>query len=186
MNNPARIFPERRRLARLFACQYDLGMGSVDPVTQLLRHTLATLCYRGGKTLRDASEGFSGFRAAPGTRTPGEILAHIGDLLDWALHLADGRHQWNDSPALDWNEGTARFFRAATALDRRLASGVPLVFPAEKIFQGPIADALTHFGQIAILRRMAGCPIRGENYFKASIAAGQATAEQPLPVREFD
>jgi hypothetical protein len=153
---------------------------------EMLRHTLATLAYRGGKTLRDAPEGFASFRVNETTRTPAEILAHVCDLLDWALCLAGGRHVWHDSEPLPWREGAARFFAGLEAFDRRLASAEPLGFPAEKLFQGPIADALTHVGQIALLRRMAGCPVRGENYFAAEIAAGRVGPEQAAPRVEFD
>ena len=80
----------------------------------------------------------------------------------------------------------ARVFAALEAFDRRLGSGAPLGFPAEKIFQGPIADGLTHVGQIAMLRRMAGYKMRGENYFAAKIEAGRVGAAQAAPVIEFD
>ena len=158
---------------------------SMDPSLGLLRHTLAALAYRGGKAVRGASPDFAGYRAMPDSRTPGEILAHVGDLLDWALHTADGRHAWHDSKPLEWEQEVARFFAALQALDARLASGAPLGFPAEKIFQGPIADALTHVGQIAMLRRMAGQPMKGENYFRAEIVAGRVGADQAKPAQEF-
>ncbi len=158
---------------------------SMDPSLGLLRHTLAALAYRGGKAVRGASPDFAGYRAMPDSRTPGEILAHVGDLLDWALHTADGRHAWRDSRPLEWEQEAARFFAALQALDARLASGAPLGFPAEKIFQGPIADALTHVGQIAMLRRMAGQPMKGENYFRAEIVAGRVGADQAKPAQEF-
>ena len=157
-----------------------------DPTIQLLRHTVATLAYRGGKAVRDAPPEFQFFRAAPGTRTPGEILAHIGDVLDWALALADGKHVWHDSKPLAWDEEVVRFHCALEAFDSRLASGGSLGFPAEKLFQGPIADALTHVGQIAMLRRMAGAPIRGENYFRAKIEAGHVGQAQAAAVQEFE
>ena len=157
-----------------------------EPGVQLLRHTVATLAYRGGKALRGAPPDIADYRAAAGTRSIGEILAHIGDLLDWALCLANGEHRWRDSPPAPWDAGVARFFAGLDAFDRRLASDAPLGFPAEKLFQGPIADALTHVGQIAMLRRMAGHPIRGENYFRADIAAGRVGSEQTAPRREFD
>ena len=157
-----------------------------DGKTELLRHTLATLAYRGGKTLRDAPAEFAEFRADATTRTPAQIVAHIGDLLDWALSIAEGKQAWHDSPPLSWEQGSARFFAALEAFDRRLASDVPLASPAEKLFQGPIADALTHVGQLAMLRRMAGCPIRGENYYVAEIAAGRVSSEQSAPKREFE
>ena len=157
-----------------------------DTKREMLRHTLATLAYRGGKTLRDAPEGFGSYSASDGTRTPGEILAHIGDLLDWALWLAKGEHVWHNSVPLAWPEETARFFAALQALEDYLSSDAQLGFNAEKIFQGPIADALTHVGQIALLRRMAGAPVRGESYFRSDIVAGRVGPEQAAPRREFD
>ncbi len=155
--------------------------------TDSLRHTLATLAYRGAKTLRGAPEEFAAFRAAPSIRTPAQILAHIGDLLDWALALAGGHHTWHESAPLPWPEETVRFFAALKKLDRRLADPEPLVrFTAGQLFQGPIADALTHVGQIALLRRLASAPIRGENYLMAHIEAGRVGPEQAAAVREFD
>lgn len=153
---------------------------------ELLRHTVATLAYRGGKALRGAPDSFSGFQAAPGVRTPGQILAHLGDLLDWALSIAKGKQEWRDSAPRTWEEDSARFFAALKAFDDYLASGAPLGAPPEKLFQGAIADSLTHVGQINILRRIAGAPIRGENYYRADIATGRVGAEQAAPKREFD
>jgi len=147
---------------------------------------VAALAYRTGKTLRGAPEGFSDFRISEATRSAGEILAHIGELLDWALCLAKGRHEWHDSAALPWDQASARFIADIESLDGYLASENPLECPAERVFQGPIADALTHTGQIAMLRRLAGAPVRGENYFKAEIVAGRTGREQPPPLKEFD
>jgi hypothetical protein len=158
----------------------------LEPERQLLRHTLATLAYRGGKTLRGAPEGFSGFRASETTRTPGQILGHIGDLLDWALSMSQGKQEWRNSQQQSWEMDSQRFFAALAAFDAYLASGEPLGAPAEKLFQGPIADALTHVGQIAILRRMAGAPVRAENYLRAEIVAGRVGPDQAAPKREFD
>ena len=159
-------------------------MSSTD--REMLRHTVATLAYRGGKALRGAPEGFATFRAGPTTRLPGEILAHLGDLLDWALQLAEGSQQYRESEPVDWARGTERFFAALAAFDAYLASDQPLGYPPGKIFQGPVADALTHVGQISMLRRLADAPVRGENYFRAEITAGRVGAEQAAPVREFD
>jgi hypothetical protein len=157
-----------------------------DDKTLFLRHTLATLAYRGAKALRCAPPEFATFRAAPGTRTPSQILAHLGDLLDWALTLANGKEAWHSSPPLDWEPGVERFFRGLEALEARLASGAELGTTPEELFQGPIADSLTHIGQIAMLRRLAGSPVRGENYLLAKIAAGGVRAEQAAAVFEFD
>jgi hypothetical protein len=153
---------------------------------EMLRHALATLAYRGGKAVRGATDHFADFKTEATIRTPGQVLAHIGDLLDWSLSLADGQHVWHDSAPRPWTEEVARFFEALGRLDARLASDAPLGFTAQRIFQGPIADALTHVGQITMLRRMFGAPVRGENYFKADIVAGRVGPEQSLPGREFD
>jgi len=158
----------------------------MDEKREMLRHTLATVAYRGGKAVRDAPGGFAGFRAGGTSRTAGEILAHVGDLYDWALALAKGKHVWHDSRPLAWDREVARFFAALAAFDEYLAGTQPLGFPAEKLFQGPIADSLTHIGQIAMLRRLAGSPVRGENYFKADITAGRVDAKQSAPRREFE
>jgi hypothetical protein len=160
-------------------------MDSPDTQRQLLRHALATLAYRGGKAVRGAPDGVAMFRASEKTRTPLEILAHIGDLLDWALSQAKGKQDWRDSPPLPWDEEVRRFFASLEAFDAYLASELPLQMPVEKIFQGPLADALTHVGQINMLRRLAGAPVCGENYFQADIVAGRVGAEQSVPVREF-
>ena len=159
---------------------------ATDSAVGMLRHTVATLAYRGGKAMRGAPQDFSGFRIAESSRTAGQILAHIGDLLDWALQLADARHEFRQTPPRTWGEDTNRFFAGLEALERRLVSEEPLGFLPERLFQGPIADAFTHVGQISMLRRMAGSPVRGENYVKAEIMAGRVGAEQAIPVFEFD
>ena len=159
---------------------------SSDPNVLMLRHTVATLAYRGGKAIRNAPADFAQFRAASTTRTPAEILAHIGDLLDWALSMSRGQEQWHNSAPLAWDQEVARFFAALQAFDQRLASNEPLGVRAESLFQGAIADALTHVGQIAMLRRMAGSPVRGENYSVAEIVAGRVGPEQSPPGFEFD
>jgi hypothetical protein len=159
---------------------------AADTQLAMLRHTVSTLAYRAGKTLRGAPPAFSEFGAAAGTRQAGQILAHMCDLLDWALKLAGGTREWRETPPQSWEQDTARFFAGLEALDRLLGSGAPLGVTAGKLFQGPIADALTHTGQIAMLRRMAGAPVRGENYFKAEITVGRAGADQAPPRFEFD
>jgi hypothetical protein len=156
-----------------------------DPGRQLLRHTVSTLAYRAGKTLRDVPESFANFSATENCRKPAEILAHMGDLFDWALSIAQGKQAWHDSEPLPWSQEVERFFKTLKAFDGYLASDAPLAASAEKLFQGPVADALTHTGQIAILRRLAGCPIRGENYYRADITAGRVGHDQAAPVREF-
>lgn len=150
----------------------------------LLRHTVATVAYRGGKTIRDAPAEFANF--ADAGKTPAKILAHIGDLFDWALSMAKGAQKWHDSEPLEWEQEKRRFFATLAAFDAYLASDAPLHAPVEKLLQGPVADALTHIGQLAMMRRLAGFPMRGENYYVAQIETGRVGAEQAKAVREFD
>lgn len=158
---------------------------SDDPKRVLLRHTLATLAYRGGKALRGVPEGLADFQAGAGARKPIEILAHLGDLLDWAVSMAAGQQKWQNSAPLPWDEEVKRFFAALQKFDDFLASDQTVHAPLEKLFQGPIADALSHVGQISLLRRLAGCPVKGENYYVADIAVGRVGEEQAPPKREF-
>lgn len=157
-----------------------------DPGHDMLRHTVATLAYRGGKAIRGAPADFGAFRIGDQTRAPLEILSHLGDLLEWAFSLAEGQERWPEPTVRTWTEEAERFYNWILRLDDFLASGQPLKAPPEKIFQGPIADALTHVGQLTMLRRLAGAPIRGENYFRADIAAGRVGPRQSAPRREFD
>ena len=152
----------------------------------MLRHTVATLAYRGAKAVRGAPETFASFHASETTRTPAQILAHVGDLLDWGLSIAKGDEAWNNSEPLPWDQEVARFHQALESFDNYLASDAELSSACERLFQGPIADALTHVGQLTMLRRIAGGPIKGENYSRAKIEAGRVGAEQSTPKREFD
>jgi hypothetical protein len=157
-----------------------------DPKRDFLRHTLATLAYRGGNAVRKAPAGFAETRSCESGRTAAQILAHIGDLLDWGLSIARGKQSWNNAEPLAWDKETDRFFAALKRFDDYLASAEPLNAPAEKLFQGPLADALTHVGQIAMLRRMAGGPVKAENYFVADIVTGRVGPKQTAPKMQFD
>ncbi len=151
----------------------------------LLRHALATLAYRAAKACRGAPHGFATFRAAPDSRSAGEILAHLGDLIEWVDSHARGAQRWTTSTPASWDEDVSRFHRALQRLDDYLATGAPLHADPTRLFQGGIADALTHVGQINLLRRLAGSPVRGENYAQASIAIGTVGPTQPNPRTEF-
>lgn len=146
---------------------------TLDSKRELLRHLVATLAFRGGVAVSSAPENFSEFRAGVNVRSAGEILAHIVDLLQGSLFLVKGEFVRLQSPAQSWTQDVKRFFSAIEEFDSFLASGAPLAQPVEKIVQGPIADALTHVGQIVLLRRLAGKPIQSEGYFDAEIKAGE-------------
>ncbi|HUE42290.1 MAG TPA: hypothetical protein VMP12_01950 [Candidatus Sulfotelmatobacter sp.] len=159
---------------------------TADMGRELLRHAVATVAYRGGKAMRGAPESFASFRIGDATRSPVKLVAHMGDLFDWALSVARGKQAWKESQPLPWDQEVVRFFGSLRKFDEYLASGEPLHMPAEKLFQGPVADALTHVGQLAMLRRVAGTPIRSENYVIAEIEVGRTGADQAVARREFD
>ena len=148
----------------------------------LLRHFLATLAYRGGKCLLGAPEEFQQHDTGRGW-TPLKIVAHLGDLLAWSLAMAAGDGLWQVHVPEDWDAEVARFHRGLANLDQFFASGEPCQAEVPRLLQGPLADAMTHVGQLAMLRRMTGAPLAGENYFKADIQMGRVGAEQAYPVK---
>lgn len=166
--------------------QQVIAMGS-GTAREMLRHTLATLAYRSGKALRHAPASFPDFHVSSTSRTPQDILSHLGDLMDWALSIVQGKEEWKPkTEPMTWEDNTNRFFAALQKLDDFLASDQTLPVSCERLFQGAIADAFTHVGQIAMLRRVAGAPIRGENYSVADIVPGRVGAQQSAPKFEFD
>ena len=155
-----------------------------DPQRQLIRHLLATLAYRTAKALRGAPESFADYQAPGGVKTPLRVLAHMGDLMEWALRMVQGNKEWREATPLPLVPESERFFATLKGLDEFLASGAPLQ-SVERLVQGPIVDAITHAGQLAMLRRQAGAPIRAEAYFISEIAVGRVGADQAPPKREL-
>jgi len=158
----------------------------MDDTRAFLRHTLATLAYRGGKSVRGAPPEFAAFKADATSRTPAQIVAHIGDLLEVSAARLRGPTQWKEASPDTWQQQVARFHRALASIDDALASGNPIEVPLEKWYQGPFADALTHIGQLAMLRRMSGAPMKGEAYFFADIRAGHVGPDQPAPEAKYE
>jgi len=152
----------------------------------MLRHAVATVAYRGGKAVREAPAAFATFSPDGSPRTAVKILAHIGDLYDWALTQAKGAEAWHDSTPLEWDQEVARFFAAVGRFDEYLASDAPLATSAEKLFQGAVADSLAHVGQLAMMRRLGGAKMKSENYSRADIVTGRVGPDQTPPKREFD
>ena len=158
-------------------------IGRMNEKREFLRHTLAALAYRATRALEDAPESFAEFDGCG--RKPVQIVAHMGDLFDWALSSVQGKERWHNSTPLPWQQEKARFFSALKAFDEYLASDAPLRAAPEPLFQGPISDALTHVGQLAMLRRLAGSSTKGENFFVARIDLGQVNDQQPAAVQPF-
>jgi hypothetical protein len=155
---------------------------------EFVRHVLATIAYRAGKTMRTAPESFAQFKPGPSSKTPLQIVAHMGDLFDWSLTVVQGAPGWKAAPTTNWDDDVARFFGALKRFDDYLVSGEPIKIDLAKLFQGPISDSLTHIGQLAMLRRLHGSPMKGESYMRADITPGRVGIEQtpPKPEYEFD
>jgi hypothetical protein len=151
----------------------------------LLRRLVATLAYRAAKVLRDAPPGFDAMQLTS-TRRPCQIVAHMGDLMTWALCLARGDYVWKAEGSDDWTVEVQRFFDRLAALDAELAADRPFEGSVEMLIQGPLADALTHVGQLALLRGVFGAPIRPESYARADIVVGRVGLAQAAPRREFE
>jgi hypothetical protein len=161
-------------------------MSTSDTPRAIVRHLAATLAYRAAKVIREVPPGFAQFSSGPTTRRPVEIVAHLGDLMGWAVRMVQGEYSWKAEGTKDWDTEVKRFFDGLTELDRGLASDTPLVYPLEILIQGPLADALTHVGQLAMLRGAAGLPVRPESYARAEIVSGRVGLDQSPPGREFD
>ncbi len=153
---------------------------------RVLRQLAATLAYRAAKVLRDVPESFAQYTGGASTRRPVQIVAHMADLMAWGVSMARGGYEWKAGGSEDWHTEVERFFTGLAALDAALAADGPFTGSVEKLIQGPLADALTHVGQVAMLRGMAGIPIRPESYARAEIVIGRVGAEQSPPGREFD
>lgn len=145
---------------------------SLDPKRELLRHMVATVAFRCSIAVDNAPSGFEDFLVSESTRTPAEILAHLGDLIEGSHYLLQGKFVSLVSDPHPWHEEVSRFYTAVHELDSFLASDAPLAHPVEKFVQGPIGDALTHVGQIVMLRRIFGSPIKQEPYFTIDIVPG--------------
>jgi hypothetical protein len=159
---------------------------SIESSPPVLRHLIATLAYRAAKVLRDAPPGFGAATFGASTRRPVLIVAHLADLMAWGVTLAEDRVAWKAEGGDQWDVEVARFFANLAALDRALVTATLAPGAAEKLIQGPLADALTHVGQLAMLRGMAGAPVRPESYARATVTAGRVGPDQAPPGREFD
>ena len=160
-------------------------MPTTDSAPAALRQLAATLAYRAAKVLRDAPPSFATYACGESTRTPVRIVAHMADLMSWGVSIAKGGYTWKPAGSDDWQVEVARFFDGLAELDAALAAE-PFTGSVDKLIQGPLADALTHVGQLAMMRGMAGLPVRPESYAKAAIAAGRVGLDQESPRAEFD
>jgi hypothetical protein len=157
-----------------------------DTARAALRQMAAALAYRAAKALADAPPNFADFAISPRSRTARQIVAHMADLMEWGVAFTHGEHRWRAGGSDDWDREVERFFAGLGELDRRLAAPGEFTGSIEKIIQGPLADALTHVGQLTMMRGAAGAPVRPESYSRAEIVAGRVGREQAAPRAEFD
>ena len=153
-----------------------------DHKRAILRHFLAALAYRTQKALRDAPVSFGTFQAGQQVRTPMELVRHMTSVLGYArTFFVGGRYR--PAPLPDIAAEAARFHQMLLDLSHHLAAGTPLRDTSEeRLLQGPFADAMTHAGQLAMLRRLSGSPVSPENFIEAAIDAANVGPAQPRPV----
>lgn len=156
-----------------------------DLARDTLRQLAATLAYRAAKVLRDVPPDFATFKISPHARTPVELVAHLGDLMRWGTWLARGEHIWKAEGSSDWDTEVDRFFLLLGEVDSLIAAD-EFKGSVEKLIQGPFADALTHVGQLSMMRGAVGIPVRPESYARAEIVAGRVGREQAAPKAEFN
>jgi hypothetical protein len=156
-----------------------------DGTRATLRQLAATLAYRAAKVLREVPPTFATFRIAPNARTPVQVVAHLADLMEWATWLARGEHTWKAEGSDDWDHEIDRFFTLLAEVDALIAAD-EFKGSVEKLIQGPFADALTHVGQLSMMRGAAGLAVRPESYARAEIVAGRVGRDQAAPKAEFD
>lgn len=148
---------------------------------RLLRHFLAALAYRTQKALRGAAPDFASYRAVPTSRSPAELLWHMSGLMGYARTFFHGGSY--APPALPtFEQEVARFHEQLELLAADLADpSLTATLTDEQLLQGPLADAMTHVGQLAMLRRLAGEPVPSENFIHADVRQSNLSASQPMP-----
>jgi hypothetical protein len=153
----------------------------MDDKRSLLRHFLAALAYRTQKALRDAPPEFANFRPAPQVRTPHELIRHMDSVLGYSrTYFLGGFYQ--PPTFTDFSAAIAHFHEVLTDVARHIELGTPLhgITP-EILLQGPFSDAMTHAGQLALLRRLSGSPVPPENFIFADITPENLSPNQPQP-----
>ncbi len=150
---------------------------------KLLNHFLAALAYRTQKALREAPKDFGSFRVNDGVRTPAELVRHMASVLGYARTYFVGGHYWPE-PLNTFEEEIERFHEMLGLLAQHLRNGDALLegMTEERLLQGPFSDAMTHAGQLALLRRLAGAPVPPENFIVAEIKEERLGRNQPEPV----
>jgi hypothetical protein len=155
----------------------------MDGKQLLIQHFLAALAYRTQKALRYAPPEFASFSAGQSVRTPHELVNHMNSVLGYAgTFFLGGSYRAPQLP--EFAAEVERFHETLTNLARlvEIESEWQSITP-EQLLQGPLSDAMTHAGQLAMLRRLSGHPIPPENFVFAEIEAAKLGPDQALPAR---
>src|SRR5436190_759611 len=148
----------------------------------MLMHFLGALAYRTQKALRGAPRKFADFQAGGGVRTPNELVRHMASVLGYARTFFVGGNYWPE-PLETFEAEIDRFHEMLADLRKLLDDDTPLIGTTEeRMLQGPFSDAMTHAGQLAMLRRLHGAPVPSENFILADVSAENVSANQPDPV----
>lgn len=148
----------------------------------LLRHFLAAIAYRTQKALRGAPDGFADFTAGHRTRTPVELIRHMASLMGFSVTLfVGGRYPHHPEPLSSWDDEVARFHAKLSEVAGHLERGSPLSISHQQLLHGPLADTMTHVGQLAMLRRLAASPVAPENFIFAEVRSDRLGRDQPEP-----
>jgi hypothetical protein len=150
------------------------------------RHTLATIAYRAGHSIRTAPQSFAEFKAGASSKTPLELVAHMTDLLDWSLTELKGESDWHERPPTNWETDVARFYDSLKKLDGYAAAGHPTKTDLMRLFQGPMVGCFVYIGRIDMLRRRHGSPVKREIFFEADIVIGRVGPQQTPPRMELE
>jgi len=147
----------------------------------LLQHFLAALAYRTQKALRDAPQGFDAFTAGENVRSPHQLLWHMTSVIGYARTMLRGG-TFSPPGLATLEEEIVRFHDTLRALhddfgDESLTAQIS----DEQFLQGPLSDAMTHAGQLAMLRRMFGSPVASENFIFAAVHTDNVSASQAEP-----
>lgn len=140
---------------------------------EYLRHTLATIAYRFQKSVSVAGKGFAGFSLGKGSRNTTEIIHHIYHVLWWTRVFVQEERFINEKPEkLSFALEIKRVNSELAVLDKVFSETALGMDFSKRLLQGPLSDVLTHIGQLSMLSRLNGHPIKGEDFSSAEISTG--------------
>lgn len=135
---------------------------------ETLRCYLAGLVFRFEHVTAGTGEEFAKFEAGHGVRTPQQIVRHMTGLVLLARDQFEEVAGRRPEP-LPWPEEKSRFVATVWDFDTLVSKGSGLredrsIPSMAHVWNGPLSDLMTHVGQLATLRRLAGDPVPAVRY----------------------